>query len=129
MYRPGNKFTSGRHQAKKKSLSWTIEKDQYVSLIKQPCDYCGGPLPKAGIGLDRLNNKKGYDIDNVIPCCSVCNLVRGNRFTYGEMKKFIGPAIKLVSKERGEPLHVDFTRGLKPIVAAKSPGHPIVYNT
>ena len=37
------------------------------------------------LGIDRLDNSKGYEIDNIVPCCFVCNQVKSNRFTVQEM--------------------------------------------
>lgn len=36
-------------------------------------------------GIDRLDNQKGYEIENCIPCCYVCNKAKGNR----NQKEFI----------------------------------------
>ena len=30
-------------------------------------------------GLDRVDNEKGYTIDNVVPCCKHCNYAKRNR--------------------------------------------------
>lgn len=28
-------------------------------------------------GIDRVDNTKGYTIDNVVPCCGICNMAKG----------------------------------------------------
>lgn len=71
--------------AKKRGLSWELSKDQLVELRSKPCTYCGGDLPKTGSGLDRLDNAKGYTLDNVVSCCTSCNRTRGDRLTHEEM--------------------------------------------
>ena len=55
---------------------WTLTPAQYDHLTAQPCAACDGPLGN-GIGLDRLDNARGYDPDNVRPCCGPCNMLRG----------------------------------------------------
>jgi hypothetical protein len=30
-------------------------------------------------GLDRVDNGKGYEIDNVVPCCKECNYAKCDR--------------------------------------------------
>ena len=64
------------------------------------CYYCNLELNETGIGLDRLDNKNGYNIDNVVPCCGPCNYTRGNRFTVKEMLNELGPAIRRIKQDR-----------------------------
>lgn len=59
---------------------WHLHRDEYATLVGNPCSYCGEPTG-SGIGLDRLDNSRGYTLDNVTPCCGPCNLLRGNRLT------------------------------------------------
>lgn len=43
-----------------------------------PCHYCGNEDLGAGLGLDRLDNARGYDEGNLVPCCARCNEARGH---------------------------------------------------
>jgi Domain of unknown function (DUF5664) len=79
-------WCSGRGQAKKKGLEWTISLEEFSSLRSKPCYYCGGELPLRGSGLDRLDNSWGYRSGNVVPCCTSCNRVRGDYLTPEEMR-------------------------------------------
>jgi hypothetical protein len=56
-----------------------IEKD-YFDLINEDCYICGrhSTIEKPN-GIDRVNNDKGYILDNVKPCCSQCNYIK---YTY-----------------------------------------------
>jgi len=75
---------SMRNQARRRDLDWCLTDEQVRSLITQECHYCGAP-PAQGCrsptrngafvynGLDRVDNTKGYTIDNVVPCCIGCN--------------------------------------------------------
>lgn len=84
---PNNRFTRSRHTAeKRRGLDWGIEKSKYYELIKNTCHYCHSGLDTCGIGLDRLDNDRGYTLDNVVPCCGDCNKIRGDRLTSEEMK-------------------------------------------
>lgn len=67
------KYRSLTDTAKFRKLILTISLEAYISLIENPCYYCGGELPSAGHGLDRIDNTLGYTIENVRPCCSNCN--------------------------------------------------------
>lgn len=40
----------------------------------KPCHYCGEEI--VGIGIDRVNNKIGYQVDNIVPCCAWCNKMK-----------------------------------------------------
>ena len=70
--------------AKRRSIKWDLTKDQIRHLTNQPCFYCGiepsqtcSPPTYNGAyiynGIDRIDNTKGYTIDNVISCCKTCN--------------------------------------------------------
>jgi len=57
----------------------------FVKLLKKrKCVYCG---TKKELGFDRINNKEGHILKNVVIACETCNMTRGNRFTVKEMKK------------------------------------------
>jgi hypothetical protein len=69
----------------------TLSYDEYVKIIApDSCHYCGATLPKRGYGLDRIDNSRGYSIDNVVPCCFACNSIRGNNLTVREMRIVAG---------------------------------------
>lgn len=77
----------GIKRSKTRILSLTINIDQYKELIDQGCYYCNKNLyTESGSSLDRIDNSKGYDINNVIPCCGDCNKLRGDRLTVDETK-------------------------------------------
>jgi hypothetical protein len=73
-----------KRRAKEKGLEYTLTNDQVFELTKQSCFYCGGePHQEKKVingngnfvynGLDRIDTKRGYTIDNVVPCCGTCN--------------------------------------------------------
>ena len=59
----------------KRGLEYSLTKEQYDELIYKPCYLCGYKNI-VGNGLDRQDNTKGYIIDNVLPCCSTCNMMK-----------------------------------------------------
>lgn len=63
---------------KKKGRSNDLDKDFVKLLIEQDCVYCGATKDQVRIGLDRIDNSLGHFKSNVVPCCSRCNLTRGN---------------------------------------------------
>lgn len=52
-------------------------------------------------GLDRKDCKIGYVPGNVVPCCTRCNLVKRNEFSYEEFME-IAPAIRRIDQMRLE---------------------------
>jgi hypothetical protein len=75
-----------RKSAKCRRISLLLTYEEYVSIVQDKlCYYCDGVLPLYGAGLDRLDNNKDYQLDNVVPCCSDCNSIRGDRLTVKEM--------------------------------------------
>lgn len=86
----GNSFyTCYIRDAKKRSIDFLLTKDDFLRLTKLDCHYCGSkPSLKFKSnnhgngsyicnGIDRKNNLVGYIIDNCVPCCNVCNRMKG----------------------------------------------------
>ena len=46
-----------------------IWKDDKECIKEEPFKYNG---------IDRINNSKGYTIDNCVPCCFMCNYSKNN---------------------------------------------------
>ncbi len=63
-----------RGQAKHRDISFSLSEEQFNALISLPCTYCGAP-PWSGI--DRMDSLKGYELGNVVPCCTFCNKSKG----------------------------------------------------
>jgi hypothetical protein len=48
-------------------------------------------------GIDRIDNSQGYIIDNVVPCCTKCNIAKG-RQSIQEFKEWIYRAYAYLTK-------------------------------
>lgn len=109
-------YTNHRGNAKVAGRGY-MKKQDWLKIVKQPCFYCGEidirnraamdsykklrgvtlkeeDIEKYAVelnGVDRLDSNKGYEMDNVVPCCGMCNRMK-NKFTY---KEFIDK-IKLI---------------------------------
>lgn len=89
-------------EAKSRKLDCTLTIEEYsVSISSNKCHYCGNKLNETGSGLDRINNCKGYILNNVVSCCYRCNIVKGNHFTYKEMLE-LKPILTRIRLRRGE---------------------------
>ena len=92
---PKNRFHNFVNCAKRRGLEVSLSFDQWtVVVIERFCEYCGGALPEIGSGVDRKDSAKGYILGNVVPCCTVCNQIKGeDNITYEEMK-YLMPLLK-----------------------------------
>lgn len=69
--------------ANNRGIEFTLNKKYFTLLTSLPCVYCGA-LPKNKCnwggttrlynGLDRVDNEKGYIKNNVVSCCTLCNM-------------------------------------------------------
>ncbi len=76
---------------KKTGRVFTLTKEEFRHLLQQNCFYCGveprqvkQPHRAATTygqyiynGIDRVDNNKGYSIDNTVTCCFQCNAAKG----------------------------------------------------
>lgn len=70
--------------ARRRCLIFDLSFEQCCILFRSACAYCGS-LPSAVAkvrsagedftynGIDRRDNSKGYTVENVLPCCCICN--------------------------------------------------------
>jgi hypothetical protein len=45
------------------------------------------------IGIDRIDNTRSYDLDNIHPCCPLCNGIKSGILTHDEMLD-LGPRLR-----------------------------------
>lgn len=96
--------------------SFTLEEfKDWKNQYGRRCTYCGidaGQLWRMNaaainggrlesIGVDRVDNERGYDLDNIVACCGPCNRIKANFFTFEEMRK-IGLALQPIWRQRLE---------------------------
>lgn len=72
---PRYKYNKYKVEAKRKSNAFELSFDEFDLILKQECLYCGS---NEKIGIDRLNNNKGYIENNCVPCCQTCNYMKRN---------------------------------------------------
>lgn len=75
--------------AKSRNHEFELTNEQCLQLFSMDCHWCGAPPSSVASdhykrkahalynGIDRVDNKAGYTIGNVVPCCSLCNYMKG----------------------------------------------------
>lgn len=65
-----------RSEGNGKPFELTLE--QFESIVKKGCYYCGIVQEKGFNGIDRVCSKNGYVISNCVSCCKICNFMKGS---------------------------------------------------
>jgi len=91
--------------------------DEFLKFTEiKNCHYCDGGIVwreysrlealKDGRGfgynLDRVNNDKGYEKENLVVCCTFCNQLKRNLLTYEDMILLRDSGLLQTLKERYE---------------------------
>lgn len=100
-----------KKRAKDQEIEFTLSDQEFFELSSQLCFYCDDPpiqrshgykstygSPFLANGLDRVEPKKGYTKDNVVPCCTDCNLQKRDT----SQSEFIKKANKIAKKHNKE---------------------------
>jgi len=65
------KYYSYKSRAKTRGKEWKLSYNVFKELWQKSCYYCGSEIKT--IGIDRVDNSKGYILNNIVPCCETCN--------------------------------------------------------
>lgn len=95
---------------KKAKLYSNLTYTEYLEFTNIPeCHYCNDKIEWKSYTpnksrewkyyLDRKDNNIGYTKDNCVVCCTQCNYIKGNRFTYEEFL-LLSPALKDIISKR-----------------------------
>jgi hypothetical protein len=57
------------------AIPFTLTRSEFLAFWQKPCSYCGSPIET--IGLDRIDNTRGYEAGNITSCCQTCNQLKG----------------------------------------------------
>lgn len=90
--KPNARYYKYEYYAKKRNLEWSLTFDEFMVFWQAPCYYCGDK--HTTIGIDRLDNKQGYRINNVVSCCKICNIAKSDN----TFETFLDKCRKIVLK-------------------------------
>lgn len=82
--------------ARKREVEFLLTREEFKALTKLNCKYCGQEPNRAvkhfttkrnksysnpylHNGVDRVNNNKGYTLENSVACCRTCNVAKGTQ--------------------------------------------------
>jgi len=104
-----HRFSQYKQGAKRRHFEFCLTEKEFGDLLKQPCHYCGAePCPTKAPkrpkrtesllgGLDRVDSKKGYVLDNVVSCCTKCNQSKSDK----SKDEFLAHCNRIVAHQRG----------------------------
>lgn len=82
-------YINYRAQAAKRGYSFSLALEDFHKVTQGDCYYCGvSPnqfhrlryhAPYIYNGVDRVDNSRGYELDNIVACCGVCNRAKRDR--------------------------------------------------
>lgn len=109
-------FQKYKYCAKKRGYEFLLTKEEFKALTQKDCFYCGDKPSCSQVGnfqswkptkealkhseyvyngIDRFDNRRGYIIDNCVPCCRTCNTSKA-QMTFQEFKIWIEKVNNLI---------------------------------
>jgi len=89
-------LTCLRGTCKDRGIKVDLSYEDLLYFVSQKtCEYCNKELiwierqtkrTSGATNLDRKESDRGYSRNNCVPCCWECNRIKGNVYTYQEMK-------------------------------------------
>lgn len=58
-----------------RNIEFLLTREEWDDLVDSPCYYCTD-ISKPFGGIDRVDNTIGYVLENCVPCCKTCNLMK-----------------------------------------------------
>lgn len=80
------KYGYYKRNAEDKGRQFELSYEQCELFFLDDCFYCGGKAIRGEIinGIDRIDNTIGYVLDNCVPSCNMCNMLKGPYFNHIE---------------------------------------------
>lgn len=79
------KYMTYKKRAAKKGFEFELTEEMFLNLSGVACKYCGSQANC----FDRNNPKIGYTVENSIPACSLCNMMKYTLTSDGFLKQVV----------------------------------------
>ena len=111
-------YSDYKNRATKKKIDFHLSNDDYLYLVTQDCYLCGKKSNSYHLnGIDRLDNSKGYKLDNVKSCCASCNYTKKNYLLEDVFNKFMDIySVNIADKELVQDDNTVITQTLYAII-------------
>lgn len=76
-------FNFYKQNARARNKSFELTREQFNDFIYKNCIYCGEPSK----GIDRVDNSKGYTLENSVSCCGRCNIMKNDMTVFEFINK------------------------------------------
>lgn len=101
--------------ARRRDINFDLTKDQFMQITSRNCYYCGispiqshhAPSTNGAYlynGIDRVNNAIGYELNNCVPCCTVCNRAK-NTMSTSQFTAWINRVVRHQRKSKPTTKH------------------------
>jgi hypothetical protein len=73
-----------KRRAFESGIEWNLSDAEAIEFFDKKCHYCdekdikGIINKKECCGIDRIDNKQGYILENCCSCCEICNVIKGS---------------------------------------------------
>lgn len=90
-------YNNYKNSAKSRNILFDLSYADFLTIVAQDCHYCDSKPNMVDIvygdefihnGVDRIDSSKGYEVGNVVPCCTICNFGK-NDLSYEEFIKYL----------------------------------------
>lgn len=65
-----------RYRSERSNYPFDLSMEQFKDILSRNCYFCGQKETERLSGVDRIDNDKGYSVDNCVTCCKKCNMMK-----------------------------------------------------
>ena len=80
------KLSDYKKSSQNRKIEWNLTDEQATKIMQSKCNYCDKIVVLNGI--DRIDSDKNYIIENCVPCCKYCNIMK-NTYTTEKFMKIV----------------------------------------